>query len=65
MTTTIRELFEHLKRYPLETAVVIKDVDDEEFDDEEFAIVDYKFSENVLTIQIGEKGYGEEEGDGE
>ncbi|MHC5719377.1 MAG: hypothetical protein ACYTX0_46845, partial [Nostoc sp.] len=61
MTTTIRELLEHLKHYPLETAVVIEDVDDEEF-----AIVDLFLSENVLTIKIGEKAYEEdgEEGDG-
>ncbi|MHC5716187.1 MAG: hypothetical protein ACYTX0_29730 [Nostoc sp.] len=62
MTITIRELLAHLKHYPLETAVVIEDVDDEEF-----AIVDFVLSENVLTIKIAEKAYEEdgEEGDGE
>ncbi|MHC5832305.1 MAG: hypothetical protein ACYT04_94090, partial [Nostoc sp.] len=55
MTITIRELLEHLKHYPLETAVVIEDVDDAEF-----AIVDFVHSENVLTIKIGEKAYQEE-----
>ncbi|MHC5613993.1 MAG: hypothetical protein ACYTXA_24115 [Nostoc sp.] len=61
MTITIRQLLENLKRYPLETAVVIKDINDEEF-----AIVDLFLSENVLTIKIGEKAYEEdgEEGDG-
>ncbi|MEH1959849.1 MAG: hypothetical protein V7L05_08175 [Nostoc sp.] len=62
MTITIRELLENVKHYPLETAIAIQDVDDQEF-----AIVDFVFSENVLTIKIGEKEYDEdgEEGDGE
>ncbi|MHC5826888.1 MAG: hypothetical protein ACYT04_66220 [Nostoc sp.] len=62
MTTTIRELLENVKHYPLETVVLIEDVDDQDF-----AIVDFVHSENVLTIKIGEKAYQEEgeEGDGE
>ncbi|MHC5821507.1 MAG: hypothetical protein ACYT04_37980 [Nostoc sp.] len=55
MTTTVLELLANLKPYPDATKVVIQDVDDQEF-----AIVDYVFSENVLTIKIGEKGYDED-----
>jgi len=55
MTITIRELLENVKHYPLETAITIQDVDDQEF-----AIVDFVYSENVLTIKIGEKGYDED-----
>ncbi|MEH2454502.1 hypothetical protein [Nostoc sp.] len=50
MTTTIRELLEDVKHYPLETVVVIKDVDDQEF-----AIVAFKLENHTLSIVIGEK----------
>lgn len=49
MRTTIRELIENLKHYPLETVVVIRHVDDTEF-----AIVDYQSVINTLEIVIGE-----------
>jgi len=49
MRTTIRELIENLKHYPLETVVVIRDVDDVEF-----AIVDYQSVINTVEIVIGE-----------
>ncbi|MBN3897351.1 MAG: hypothetical protein HWQ41_19345 [Nostoc sp. NOS(2021)] len=56
MTTTIRELLKNLEHHPVETEIVIKDVDDQEF-----AIADYDFSEKVLTIEIVEKEDEEEE----
>ncbi|MEH2137145.1 hypothetical protein [Nostoc sp.] len=55
MPTTIRELIENLKHYPLETVVVIRDVDDTEF-----AIVDYQSVINTVEIVIGETEDGEE-----
>ncbi|MEH2377313.1 MAG: hypothetical protein V7K27_00145 [Nostoc sp.] len=61
MTTTIRELLHNLKNYPLETVVNIQGADNAEF-----AIDDYKFSENELTIEIREKSDDDEDGeDGE
>lgn len=55
MTTTIRELIENLKHYPLGTVVVIRDVNDTEF-----AIVDYQSVINTVEIVIGETEEEEE-----
>ncbi|MDZ8239703.1 MAG: hypothetical protein RMZ69_21565 [Nostoc sp. ChiQUE01a] len=49
MTTTVVELIANLKHYPDNTKVVITDVDDVEF-----AIVDFKFENNIVNIVIGE-----------
>ncbi|MBN3877946.1 MULTISPECIES: hypothetical protein [unclassified Nostoc] len=56
MTTTVLELIENLKHYPGATEVTIKDVDDEEF-----AIVDYQYKGDGVTIVIDEKVDDEEE----
>ncbi|MCC5622816.1 hypothetical protein, partial [Nostoc sp. CHAB 5715] len=48
MTTKVMELIAHLKIYPGDTVVTIKDVDDVEF-----AITDFESLNNVLTIVIG------------
>ncbi|MEH1786373.1 MAG: hypothetical protein V7L23_12500 [Nostoc sp.] len=61
MTTTIQELVAHLKHYPDNTVVTIKDVDDGEF-----VIVDYQSVNNTLEIIIGSKVDNEgDEGDGD
>ncbi|MDZ8108975.1 MAG: hypothetical protein RM338_25585 [Nostoc sp. DedQUE12a] len=49
MTTTVVELIANLKHYPGNTKVVITDVDDVEF-----AIVDFQYENDKLTILIGE-----------
>jgi hypothetical protein len=56
VTTTVLELLTNLKHYPDNTVVTIKDVDDVEF-----AIVDFQFETNTVTIVIGEIEDGENE----
>ena len=50
MTTTVRELYKKLGDYPADAVITIKDIDDVEF-----AIADFTFGADGLTIVIGEK----------
>ncbi len=49
MTTTVQEIIANLKHYADDTKVVITDVDDNEF-----ALVDFKYDNNTVNIVIGE-----------